>query len=117
MLIDHFWSSQYREFVACMETESEAPLWSSSPYYTIHYPPFSFSLASKKRVVLSLSFDAVTRKEHQLAIDDMSFLHDLPIQSSTVPRSKELIEAFSHPIMSAINRLLSSYLMDNPSEW
>ena len=117
MLTDHFWNVQYREFVSCMDSQTETPIGSVPSYYTITYPLFPFSyLSQKKEYAVSLPQETLSRKDRQLILDDLSFLDSLPRPSNDQLQDKELIEAFSHPIMSSINRLLSLYLIDNTSE-
>ena len=117
MLTDHFWNVQYREFVSCMDSQTETPIGSASSYYTITYPLLPFSYLSQKReYAVSLPQEALSRRDQQLILDDLSFLDSLPRPSNDQLQDKELIEAFSHPIMSSINRLLSLYLIDNTSE-
>lgn len=116
MLTDHFWNVQYREFVACMDSQTETPPGSVSSYYTLNYPLFPFSYLSKKEYAVSVTTKALSRKDRQLILDDLSFLESVPRPSNDQLQDKELIEAFSHPIMSSINRLLSLYLIDNTSE-
>lgn len=117
MLTDHFWNVQYREFVSCMDSQTETPIGSASSYYTITYPLLPFSYLSQKReYAVSLPQETLSRRDRQLILDDLSFLDSLPRPSNDQLQDKELIEAFSHPIMSSINRLLSLYLIDNTSE-
>lgn len=116
MLTDHFWNLQYRDFVSCMDSQTETPIGSVSSYYTINYPLFPFSYLTAKEYAFSVSCEALSRNDRQLVLQDLSFLNNLPRPSNDQLQDKELIEAFSHPIMSSINRLLSLYLIDNTSE-